>query len=101
MSTLVPRKLVTIIAERILRASLVEEVRSLGALGFTISDVAGEGTRGVHASEWEGANIKLEMIVTAEVADRIIDHVAATYFEHHAVIVYVHDTSVVRGTKYP
>lgn len=101
MSTLVPRKLVTIIAERILRAGIVEEVRSLGARGFTISDVGGEGSRGVHASEWEGANIKVEMVVTEEVADRIVEHIAAAYFTHHAVIVYVHDISVVRGTKYP
>jgi nitrogen regulatory protein P-II 2 len=100
MSEFLRLKLVTIIAERILRPRLLDEVRSLGAQGYTITEVTGEGSRGVRASEWEGANIKLETIVAADVADRIVDHVAAAYFEYHAVIVYVHEVDVVRGHKY-
>lgn len=100
MSELLPLKLVTIVAERILRSRLVNEVRELGARGFTITEVTGEGSRGVRASEWEGSNVKLEMIVSPDVAVRIVDHVSATYFAWHAVIVYVQDVNVVRGEKY-
>jgi nitrogen regulatory protein P-II 2 len=100
MTELVPLKLVTIITERVLRSRLIGEVQELGARGFTQTDVTGEGSRGVRASEWEGSNIKLEMIVAAAVADRIVAHVAAAYFEYHAVIVYVQDIDVVRGDKY-
>jgi nitrogen regulatory protein P-II 2 len=100
MSELLSLRLVTIVAERILRTRLVDEVRSLGARGFTITEVTGEGSRGVRASEWEGSNIKLEVVVAPEVADRIVDHVATTYFAWHAVIVYVQDVDVVRGNKY-
>jgi nitrogen regulatory protein P-II 2 len=100
MSELLSLKLVTIIAERVLRSRLVNEVRALGARGFTITEVSGEGSRGVRASEWEGSNIKLEVIVAGDVAQRIVDHVAATYFAWHAVIVYVQDVDVVRGRKY-
>jgi nitrogen regulatory protein P-II 2 len=100
MSDLVPLKLVTIVAERLLRARLLEEVQALGAHGFTLTEVSGEGSRGVRASEWEGANIKLETIVAPDVAQRIVAHVAATYFEYHAVIVYAQDVDVVRGDKY-
>lgn len=100
MTDLLSLKLVTIVAERVLRSRLVDEVRSLGARGFTITEVSGEGSRGVRASEWEGANIKLEVIVPAEVALRIVDHVSSTYFAWHAVIIYVQDVDVVRGEKY-
>jgi nitrogen regulatory protein P-II 2 len=100
MSELVPLKLVTIVAERILRSRLVQEIQELGARGFTITEATGEGSRGVRASEWEGANIKVEMIVAPDVAMRIVDHVAAVYFAYHAVIVYVQDVDVVRGDKY-
>jgi nitrogen regulatory protein P-II 2 len=93
-------RLVTVIAERVLRNRLIEEIRALGARGFTMTEATGEGSRGVRASEWEGANIRLEIIVAPEVAERIVDHIAATYFEWHAVIVYVQDVDVVRGDKY-
>jgi nitrogen regulatory protein P-II 2 len=100
MTDLMPLKLVTIVAERVLRGRLISEVQGLGARGFTQTEVTGEGSRGVRASEWEGANIKLEMIVAPDIADRIVDHVAGAYFEYHAVIVYVQDVDVVRGDKY-
>jgi nitrogen regulatory protein P-II 2 len=100
MSELLRLKLVTIIAERILRSRLVNEVQALGARGFTITEVSGEGSRGVRASEWEGSNVKLELIVSPDVADGIVGHVAATYFAYHAVIIYVQDVDVVRGEKY-
>jgi nitrogen regulatory protein P-II 2 len=100
MNELIPLKLVTIVAERILRARLIDEVHALGARGFTQSEVTGEGSRGVRASEWEGSNVKLEMIVAPDVAERIVTHVASTYFAYHAVIVYVQDVDVVRGDKY-
>lgn len=96
----VPFKLVTIVAERIVRDRLLEAIYRLGATGHTITDVLGEGTRGVRASAWEGANVKIEAVVTPAVADSIVDHVAATYFEHHSVIVYLQDVQVVRGSKY-
>jgi nitrogen regulatory protein P-II 2 len=97
---MVPLKLVTIVAERFLRPRLIQEVQRLGARGFTATEAMGEGSRGVRASEWEGANVKLQTIVPPEVADRIVQHVSETYFSYHAVIVYVQDVNVVRGSKY-
>lgn len=96
----VPLKLITVIAEAVLEDHLLREFRKLGARGYSLSEVRGEGTRGVHAIDWEGRNLKIEMLVSAEVADRILEHVADTYFEHYAVVAYVQDVEVVRGEKY-
>lgn len=93
-------KLVTIISERILQDRLLREIREIGARGFTVTDAVGEGSRGVRASEWEGHNIKIETLVSAEVADRIVEHVAGRYFQFHAVITYTQTVEVVRGEKY-
>lgn len=93
-------KLVTIIAERILKDRLTEAIKSLGAKGYTHTDVTGEGSRGVRASEWEGNNVKIETAVSSEVAQEIVSHIAQNYFQHHAVIVYTQDIQVVRGDKY-
>lgn len=99
MKTVVLKR-VTIIAEALLEERLVRDIKRLGARGHTITEVRGEGSRGVRASEWEGHNVKLESIVSPDVADRVLEYLAATYFPHFAVIAYVEDVAVVRGEKY-
>lgn len=93
-------RLVTIIAERILQDQLIEEIIKLGAKGYTLTEVRGEGSRGVRAHEWEGRDAKLEAVVSPQVAERIAEHVSTNYFEHYAVILYVQTVEVVRGDKY-
>lgn len=93
-------KLVTVITERLLRDRIVDELRKCGAKGFTVSDVSGEGSRGVRASEWEGQNLRIESVVSPEVADRVVERIADDFFENYAVIVYLQDVEVVRGDKY-
>lgn len=95
-----PLKLVTIIAEAVVADRLIEEIKQLGASGYTVNEVLGEGSRGVHASEWEGRNAKIESLVTPEVADRILEHVSRRYFAHYAVIAYTIDAQAVRREKY-
>lgn len=97
---IVTLKLVTIVAERILEDRLLRKILELGAKGYTLTQAAGKGSRGVRASEWEGPDTKIETLVSKEVAERIVDYVADTYFEHYAVIVYVQDAAVIRGDKY-
>lgn len=93
-------KLVTIIAEAVLEDRLLRELRSLGARGYTIGEVRGEGTRGIHASEWEGPSLRIETLVSPEVAARILAHLADRYFTDYAVVAYAVDAQVVRGDKY-
>ena len=96
----VPRRKVTIVAEALLEDRIVREIRALGALGFTIAETRGEGSRGVRAADWEGRNVRIETIVGGEVAAAILAHVADHYFAHYAVIAWVDDVEVVRGDKY-
>lgn len=96
----VPLKKVTLIAEAVLEPQIIREIRELGASGYTVIEVKGEGSRGVRASEWEGDNVMVETLVSAATADRILERVAAEYFEHYAVIAWVTDVQVVRGDKY-
>lgn len=93
-------KLVTIVTERILEDRLLRKLLELGAKGYTLTQATGKGSRGVRASEWEGPDTKIETLVSQEVAQNIVDHVAGSFFEHYAVIVYVQDAAVVRGEKY-
>jgi len=97
---LVHRRKVTIVAEAVLEDRLTREIRSLGAHGFTVTEARGEGSRGIRAPDWEGRNVRIESIVSAEAADAILRHVADHYFAHYAVIAWVDDVEVMRGDKY-
>ena len=95
-----PRRLVTIIAEALLEDRLLQELQELGASGYTVTRASGRGTRGVRASEWEGSNVRIEVLVGVDVADLILSHLATHYFELYAVVAYVQTVEVVRGEKY-
>lgn len=53
-----------------------------------------------HIGEILGANIRIESIVSAEVADRLLQLISNEYFDRFAVIAYLSTVSVVRGEKY-
>ena len=93
-------KRVTIVAEAVIAEWIQEDLLRLGATGYTATKAEGRGSRGVRASEWEGRNEKIETIVSPAVADKILQHLSAHYFEHYAVIAYAHSVDVVRGAKY-
>jgi|FLYL01.1.fsa_nt_gi nitrogen regulatory protein PII len=96
----VPLKLVTIVAESVLEPYLIEDIRKLGAKGYTLTRAEGRGSRGVRVDDVERGNIKLEAIVGPEVADKILELLAEKYFQHYAVIAYLENVEVVRGDKY-
>jgi nitrogen regulatory protein PII len=90
----------TIISESLLREEIVTLVRRHGATGFTLSKVEGQGSRGVRASEWEGRNLKFEVIVSSATADAILDEITEKYFEDFAVIAWLTEVEVLRGHKF-
>lgn len=90
----------TIISESLLREEIVTLIRRHGATGFTLSKVEGQGSRGVRASEWEGRNLKFEVIVSSVTADAILDEIAEKYFEDFAVIAWLTEVEVLRGHKF-
>ena len=91
---------VTIIAERVLREDLLKLLKKHGATGWTLTAVQGEGSRGIHASEWEGSNVQIDTLVKPAVADSIMEDIGGKYFEDWSVIVYAAEVEVMRGEKY-
>jgi nitrogen regulatory protein P-II 2 len=91
---------VTVVAERVLRDDLLALLKRHGASGWTLAAVEGEGSRGIRASEWEGASVQIDTLVADPVADAIMQEIAATYFADWSVIVYAADVEVLRGDKY-
>ena len=91
--------LLTIISESLLKERLIHEIRKAGAKGFTISEVAGEGSRQRRVSEILGDNIKIEVIAKQEIADEILAVLQMHFFPSYAVIAYLSEVQVVREEK--
>lgn len=96
----VPMKLVTLVAESVLADRLVIELGRLGASGWTITEARGDGSRGVRTGPLTGENIRLEAVVDAAVAERLLETLHRDYFPHFALVAWVSDVQVVRGEKY-
>lgn len=95
-----PLKLVTIVAEAVIEHRLTQDLLAHGASGFTVVEGRGEGTKHLHASDFPGANVRIETVVPPDVADRILTHVAERYFQDYSIIAFQTDVAVVRSEKY-
>ena len=92
--------LVTVVAEAVVEHRLVRDVTAAGSHGWTVCDARGQGSRGVRADEFEGANIRVETLVSAVVADRIMELLARDYFPRYAVVAWTTPARVARPGKY-
>lgn len=97
----VMRKLVTIICESDLEPRLGEDIMRLGAHGYTASDARGRGSRGLRDAAWgPSANVRIEVICDAEVAERIAGHMHDAYSRHYALVLYISEVEVLRAEKF-
>jgi len=92
--------LITIVAEPVLEERLTRKLLELGATGYTVMDIRGRGTRGIRTGDIPGQGIRIETLVTDEVADAILERAAESWFPHYAVVVWASPARVVRGDKY-
>jgi hypothetical protein len=95
------RKLVVIFAESVLERGLVDEVKRLGATGYTVVDCRGGGAGGERGALWDSdRTIRLEVICDARVADAVVEAVTARFLPHYSLSLYVTDVEVMRGEKF-
>lgn len=93
-------RLVTIVAETVLRERITRRLLEWGATGFTVTESQGRGSRGIRTGDVPGEGVRIETIVSTDVAVRILEEVTEHYFTDYAVIAWVSQVQVVRGTKY-
>lgn len=91
---------VTIVAEAILEGRLVGDLRAAGALGWTITSARGEGPRGRRVSDFEGGNVRVETLVSEEVAERIWLRLSNDYFSNYAITAWTYQVQVARPGRY-
>lgn len=96
-----PCKLVVVITEAALEDQLAEDVMRLGAHGYTVSDVRGQGSHGPRPGTW-GADrsIRMEVLCDETTSLAITQHVEKSYFRNFAMVVFVADVGVLRPGKF-
>jgi len=96
-----PMKLVTIVCEALAREPLRALLKEVGAHGYTLFTVEGTGAGGHRAADIEEfANIQVEVIVPAAVAEQLLTRLEADFFPRFATIAYESDVSVLRPGKF-
>lgn len=93
------RQVLTVIAEAAVEARLIADVKAPGAKGNSVGHVRGEGRTGSYLQDLNGPSVRLETIVTVEVADAILAHLAAESFDRYAVVAWVAPVNVMRPDR--
>lgn len=94
-------KLITIVTESILEHSLVEDFDRLGARGYTITNARGKGHRGLRDAGWSSdSNIRIEIISSEQVIDKVAEYLNDTYYGNYAMMLYTSDVKVLRVEKF-
>jgi nitrogen regulatory protein P-II 2 len=98
--TTIERQVLTVIAEAAVEARLIADVKRLGAKGYSVGHVRGEGRTVSHLQDLNGPSVRLETIVTDDVADAILAHLADEYFGRYAVVAWVAPVHVMRPDRF-
>ncbi|WP_019593810.1 hypothetical protein [Thioalkalivibrio sp. ALM2T] len=81
--------LLTVVAEAILEEMLIDEVRGMGAAGYTVTDARGWGRHGKRRGNWrQGGNIKVEVVASAELCDRIAARFKEQYEADYGLLMF-------------
>ncbi len=93
-------KLVTIICEPDLKSSVLELSQTMGATGFTMSEVRGQGNGEKSSGEIPDLKVKIEIVLDPTSALKLMQSLAEFYFKNYSVITYASDISVMRAEKF-
>ena len=94
-------KLLTVVCEAALETTLLRDLESLDARGYTVTDARGKGGRGRRDATWgPHANIRVEVLCTAETALAISAALRERYYDNYSMILFVADVEVLRPEKF-
>jgi nitrogen regulatory protein P-II 2 len=87
--------LVTVVAVYEIEERLVRDLRALGVRGYTVGKVDGRGLHGHRmAGLVDAPNMRLEMLVPASLAPRILERIASKYSDQ-PIMAYVHEVNAI------
>jgi nitrogen regulatory protein PII len=95
------RTVLTVITESAIEKNLLRDLRQMGVRGYTIVDARGQGSRGVRTAAMdESANIRIEVICTRAMAEKVLEDFLARYYDNFAMVAYLQDVEIIRPQKF-
>jgi nitrogen regulatory protein PII len=97
---------VVIITEKLIQDKVTRVIEAAGASGYTVLAAGGKGSRGIRSNSRaavvdEFSNIKIEVITgDREIANRIADEVAETFFGNYSGVTYLEEVEILRPYKF-
>lgn len=95
-----PIQLITIISLDVLEERLIEDIKALGVKGYTVSEAHGEGLSLRRDDNWEGRNIRIEILASPELTEKIFSLLQKDYFPKYKMIAFSHEVNVLRKEKF-
>ncbi len=96
-----PMKLVTIVCESLARMHVVRLLTEVGAHGYTLFPVEGEGAQGRRPGDiQEFGNIQVQVVAPPVVANELMVRLHRDFFKRFAMIAYESDIQVMRPEKF-
>ena len=96
-----PMKLVTIVCEAHARDAVTKLLREVGAHGYTLFAVEGDGSRGERPADIpEFANIQIEVILPPDVSSKLLELLGAEFFSRFGMVAFESDVRVLRRDKF-
>ena len=96
-----PMKLVTIVCEAHARDAVTNLLRDIGAHGYTLFAVEGDGSQGKRPGDIpEFANIQIEVVMPPTVADTLLTRMEKEFFPRYAMIAFECEVRVLRKEKF-
>jgi nitrogen regulatory protein PII len=101
-----PAKKLVIVTEKILLKKIVKIIEECGATGYTVLETGGKGERNVRSSGQPNvsdteANVKFEVLTPdRDMAEKIADQVAVSFFLDFAGMIYICDAEVLYGHSF-
>ena len=94
-------RLVVVICEEALEPVIQPTLIAAGATGYSVCKASGRGNRGERDARWSlSANIRIEILCNAEVAQRIVSTVYDKFSANYGLVVYAMDVDVMRAGKF-
>lgn len=95
------RKLLTIVCEGALETQLLDDLETLGAHGYTVTDARGKGSRGRRDATWgPHANIRVEVLCAEMTARVICAALRERYYDDYSMVLFIADVEVLRPDKF-
>ena len=94
-------KLLTVTCEILAQKNVLDILQKHKVSGYTTYEVDGDGARGKRGQGFQNEkNVKIEVVLSEEKLQDIVEELTRTLFSDYAIIVYTSDVGVVRPDKF-